>query len=596
MAKPNQNDLQKKWEDRINDAVKDREEWSRQFFVDKSRDYFEGKQNPGMGSEWIVINKIYSHMQAQLPSLYSVDPYFYVKLKKSYKPDAQSVVAYEQKGKIRQAYLNYLKGELDLKVKARLAIQDAHFAYGVLKVHFSADDQENPDSGAIMTGEDGNPMIEDGEFLYEPDTIPINEKYNVSRVHPDDFIWGCESGTLEDKWDWVAEKIRLTKEEARADKRIMQSRLEGATREKSTKEGTTKKDYQTDEQKGDEDVYVLWEIYDLKKKQWLMIADGSGRPVMKPQSLPPGVEDHPYAVLRFTLRDKSPYPIPPISQGIQVQYEYNSARSKVMVHRKRFNRKYEVFEQGLADPDMEIQKLESGEDGTIIRKQVAQQIVFPISDAPLDPQSYQEIMALNNDMVEILGGSDNMRGIARADTATEASLIDKRLEVREGDRMSLVIDWIKTVAKKLDQLVQANITRDEAVRITGPEGEAWKLVRTDDYEAIEGEFEYSVNVGATMPRLPQVERSQWLAFLQVVGNFPQLLTSKNLVKKMAELHHLEDDAMVDELVSIGKQMVQAQQQQQAPAAGVPTNNPITAAIGSAMGSMGGNANGGGAQV
>jgi hypothetical protein len=61
-----------------------------------------------------------------------------------------------------------------------------------------------------------------------------------------------------------------------------------------------------------------------------------------------------------------------------------------------------------------------------------------------------------------------------------------------------------------------------------------------------------------MPRLPQMERASWLAFLQLLGNVPALMTSKRLLKRMGELHHIEDETMLDELVNIGKQMMQAQ--------------------------------------
>ena len=75
-------DIQKTWDERITRAKKCREDWFDHFRVGLGRDYFEGKQNPGYPQEeWITINKIYAHLMAELPSLYSVDPYFYVRLK-----------------------------------------------------------------------------------------------------------------------------------------------------------------------------------------------------------------------------------------------------------------------------------------------------------------------------------------------------------------------------------------------------------------------------------------------------------------------------------------------------------------------------------
>ena len=581
--------LQEKWEARIKEACHEKEEWEKSFKVQMGIDYFEGKQNPGYPeNEWITVNKVYSHLQAQLPNLYSVDPFFYIKLKKSYKPDPNAIALYESMGKTRQGMLNYLKTELDLKSKARLGIQDAYFAFGVIKVHYYAEAMKNPSAGDYVKNESGEPILDDqGSYLEEPDEIPVNDHYCISRINPCDIVWDGEAGPLPDNWSFVAQKIKLTKAQAKKDKTISNQAIKNADLKKDEDEGPEGKGLDEDNE-----VYTVWEIYDLVEKKWLKIAMGAKNPVMKPQDLPPGVEDHPYSFLRFTLRSKSPYPIPPVSQGLSIQKEYNEARTKAMVHRKRFNRKYEVDVTGLEDADYELSKLESGDDGTIVRKNVPSQVVSSISDAPLDPQLYSEINLLNMDMVELFGSTDAARGIARSDSATEAALIDKRLEVREGDRLSLVIEWITNAAKKLDQLVQANITRDEAVKVTGPSGEIWQWIRTEDYEDIEGEYEYSVNVGATQPRLPQIERAQWLAFLQVVGNFPQLLTS---VKHMAEMHGIEDDNLIDELINIGRQMMQMQQQKEGGGGQLPGGSPIAAVLGQAFGDQGGNANGGGNQ-
>jgi hypothetical protein len=64
---------QKLWEDRIHRAKSVRSNWKKLFKVQLGLDYFEGKQNPGYPEEeWLTINKIYSHIKATLPSLYSV--------------------------------------------------------------------------------------------------------------------------------------------------------------------------------------------------------------------------------------------------------------------------------------------------------------------------------------------------------------------------------------------------------------------------------------------------------------------------------------------------------------------------------------------
>ena len=569
-------DAQQTWEENISRAKKVRKNWKDLFRVDLAVEYFDGKQNPGYpDEEWITLNKVYSHLKAQLPSLYSADPYFYVKVKRSYKPEVAYIQAFEQKAATRQAMLNYLKEELELKAKVRLCIQDAHFKYGVIKIHHTVDEVENKDAGMPIIGESGEVLYDDngGEIL-EPETIPVNERYRITRVHPDDFIWDEDAGPLSDSWKWVAERIRMPLETLKQDKRYNKQALkalegkgealgEEEKRREDRKKGgdvsgkTDRKDGKK-RTKNEPEIVALWEIYEIEKKRYHVIVEDGEIPLLYNEPTPKGIENHPYSILRFTLRDDSPYQHPPMSPGLDPQREYNVARSRIMTHRKRFNRKYEVYMQGLSSEE-EASKLESGDDGTLIRKLTSEKCINPIQDAPLDQQGYLELNFLNKDIIELMGGShDETRGIAGAESATQAGILEKRLEMKEGDAMSMVIDFVRDIARKLDQLVQAYITQDEAVRITGPEGERWAQIRVQDYEEIEGEFEYSVNVGATIPSLPHVERSQWIAFLTLLGGFPHLLLSPQLMKRMAEMHHIEDEAMLKELLDIGQKIMAGQ--------------------------------------
>lgn len=613
-----QSQLQKDWETRITRAKAVREEWAKEFRVELARSYFRGKQNPGWSNdEWITVNKIYAHLRDQLPTLYSVDPFFYVKLKRSFSPNPMDVVLWEQRGKIRQAYLNYLKGEVELKDKARLAILDAQFEYGVLKSHFSVEERENPDAGQPMRAEDGEtPLVdEDGGPLLEPERIPVNERYRLSRVHPADFLFDEDAGPLEDKWNWVAERILLTFEDAQADPKIKQAVLESAPpaseeqikRSETTrtglgrlfKSGNITRRRSSPRRKRDrpaeEDVWIAWEIYDLKHNQWLKIVEGASEPIIEPQAIPPGVEKHPYSILRFLLLEDTAYPLPPISQALDPQREYCTSRSQILRHRKRFNRKYEVVRQMLEDEDG-ASELETGDDGTMIFVN-ALGAISPIKDAPLDVQNYTELAALSNDMVEILG-SPAAEGLVKADSATQASLLDKRLDIREGDDLSIVRDFVIDVGRKIDMLVQANITRDEAVKVVGPQGEFWELVRAADFESIKGEFEYSVNVGASRPRLPHIERAQFLALLQVLAQFPHIMTSPALMKELMELHEIDNEVLVQELMKLGQQIVSGLMPMPGggSSSGVSEDNPITKVLGQALGQQGGTTNGGGSAL
>lgn len=555
------------WLDKIKRAQKVKDAWKEQFRCATAYEYFEGRQRPSWvpDDEWITVNLIYSSLQAQLPALYQTDPYFYVKLAKSYTPDPNLVAAWQVRGEIRQAMLNYLKGELSLKKKARLSILDAHFAYGVFKVHLYGDVEEPENAGKEIEGEDGPLTGEDGEALRYPAQVPARKRYCLSRIHPDDHLVDEDAGPLDEDVRWHAHRIRRPLEEVKEDKRYnedVRQRVQATElSDKDRQREQRKKGGMLERGKGSEkaDTVVTWEIYDCRENQWCVVAEGTEDGfLIDPAPVPPGTEGHPFVDLRFTLRDDSWYPIPPVSQWIDPQREYGELRSKLLVHRKRFNRKYWADKNQFSDHARAGEELTEGEDGTVIWvDQVAMGIppINPINDAPLDQQVHTELAYLRNDFSD-LAASPNQRGSAQGvDSATEAGILENRTRIKEGDRLSLVADFVCDIARKLDQLVQVHIDRDQAVRVIGPEGELWRVVRQEDYEEIDGEYEYSIDVGANTPQLPEIERAQFLSFLGLLKGFPQLLLAPDLLKEVAGMFHVVNQPMLAQLRQLGMQMM-----------------------------------------
>jgi len=563
------------WLERIQRAQKVKDEWRRLFRVGLCYDYFEGRQAPAGQEDYFIVNRIFSTLQAELPTLYSTDPYFYVKLATSYSVNPMDVAMFEKRAAVRQSMINYLKGELKLKQKARLSIFDAHFQFGVLKVHYYADLVDNPDAKKpiMLEGTEVPVMGETGQPLLEPPTIPANEAYKITRIHPDDFLVDADAGPLE--WSWRAQRIKVPIDDLKEDARYNKSaRLKVQAIELSDEAQKEKKFRQKGmaEKTADEtepDTAVVWELYNWKKNEWLVVAEGlNDEFLLDPGPLPPGIEGDPFIDLRFVMRDASWYPIPPISQLLDSQKATNEVRTKMVIHRKRFNRKYEAYAPAFDDPEGSAAKLEQGEDGTVLLKNQPQLAVNTIQDAPLDQNHIMELNLLNADFQELAVGSNQKGGGTSIDSATEAGIVEKRTQIREGDKIGLVGDFLADTGRKLDQIVEANITKDQAVKVAGgPNGEYWELVRTSDYDQIAGEYQYSINVGATTPQLPEIERAQWMAFLGLIAQAPWMAQSRGLVKKMAELHHIYDENLVNELVQLATGQIQMAAQQQAMKAG-----------------------------
>lgn len=73
-----------------------------------------------------------------------------------------------------------------------------------------------------------------------------------------------------------------------------------------------------------------------------------------------------------------------------------------------------------------------------------------------------------------------------------------------------------------------------------------------------------------------MERQQLLAFIRIIAQFPHLMLSRELMRMVADLFEFVDDALLDELHAVGKQIMAAQQQQRP---GAPGGNGVTASTG-----------------
>jgi hypothetical protein len=258
--------------------------------------------------------------------------------------------------------------------------------------------------------------------------------------------------------------------------------------------------------------------------------------------------------LRYTLRNDSWYPIPPLSQWLDPQKAYCERRSKVLVHNKRFIRKYQLNDGGFDDPELASRQLADGEDGTVIRSFAPGQHIWPVQDAPLDMQVHTEIAYSRNDFNELSVGPNQRGGTSGVDSATEAGILEQRAQIREGDWVSTVTDFLVLIGLKLDQQVQAHLTQDQSVRVHGPQGDQWFLVRTQDYEAINGEYEYAISVANRMPQVPEIERAQWMGFLGILASAPFLARSYYLLKETAQKFGLENEPLLKELHQLAQSM------------------------------------------
>lgn len=554
------------WLQRIERAAEVKKEWRERFRIDLAYDYYDGVCRPPWWSdeEWYTLPWVFEYVQAELPSLYAQDPYFYVKLKRTFQPAAEAILEYEARGKLRQSFLNYLKDEIHLKDACRSAIQDTLFQFGICKVYLESDVFENPSAGQPILTEDGEPLLQDGSPMEEPEILTADETYRIERLHPDDFLVDEDAGPTIHDVAWKAQRIvrsiEEVKEDLRYDKKARESiRATSISKGQEERQKRKKRGILFEKPSEEPDLAVLWEIYDLRKEEWLVVSEGSDRFLVEPSDLPAGIEGSPFVDLRFCRRDDSWYPIPIVSQMLDIMREACISRSQVVSHRKRFNRKYVLYRQAFDDAEQAAIQLTDGDDGTVLIADVnpGYAPIAPIQDAPLDGTNQYEMAALRSDFADIALGSNQRGSGSGVDSATEAGIIAAQTSIRQSDRQAQVVDFLTSIARKLDQLVQPTMTREQAVRVAGPQGEQWVVMDPRAYEDIEGEYEYAVSTGSTVPQVPEIERQQLMAFLASFGSIPQIFTDKQILQRVLDKFGLGDDeVLIDGLVRVATATMQ----------------------------------------
>lgn len=560
----------RKWVDIIEKGKKAKKVWSDSFRVDQLDKYYEGFQRPSWWPDnkesFMVINLLYANIKSQIDSLFSTTPQFYVRPSRSFsstKPEEMSLL--DEQASKRELVLNYYIKENNTKKEVRKCILDAFLSFGVIKTFYNPIYDKNPKAGEPILDSNGKPIINrtTGDIELQPSIILTKENFLIERRDSRNIYFDPFADSLENI-RWVAERIEYTLDEVKSNPIYTNT----ANLKPSTSvsiSSTTDGDRKTEDERkrgvidrttvnpdnNKEELIVCWEIYDIENNKVITIAEGHDEFLMNIDT-PPSIEKHPFVFLYFINRVNSPYPIPDIWHQLGPQDEYNITRNQIVTHRKRFSRKYEVLE-GAID-DKELTKLEEPYDGLVLKKKSDGPALQAIVDPPLDSAVYFDVEMLRKDFFDISGTVQEGQ-IAQIEKATTAQIVNDRMEARKRGKQLLVKEFMEEVGSKLMLLIENEIELSQRIAILGEGGVTWQNIHPSDFSG-QGEFLYEVSSGSMIPRSPAADREGWLALLQVINANPHIATSEVLLRKTAAMFQFEDKTLIQELVGIGKQMLQ----------------------------------------
>lgn len=629
---PEQRDTQTRledWRTLIGQARRVKKDWETAFQVERGESFLIGRQDPtGQG---LVLNHFWATWKTGMANLYYRAPKYFVRAK-----PGRANPASEQQAAVGEALLEAIatRGQ-NLKRAGKLAVQQAYFRIGVLKIIHDPRMEPNPSAGETiyarnpanepilspLTGEP-EPLRDPrtGEKILEPDELMTDQVYRWQWIDAANMLLPDEGPDME-QWTWLGEEVTVPLAWAKADPRFPKDLRAHLVANTTLSTPDTARPKKLRESVTRPELFRYCECYDLIEKKWYVLADGQNvDDFLVEDDLPEWIEDHPYAILLgytpIQGPEPSPWPMPHVFPWLDPQTEYNVRRRQMMEGAKRSSRKGLFEENTFVDFDEAKKALE--DPGDLVWAKVSDLMRPPkILEAPdLNPAIYKDYVALQADWRQITGQTGARLSSPDADTATEASFVERQASLRDGDMQDAISDWLAIAGQKMFQCVKKTLTLDLWIQlremgdkdiqtylqrvygidpqmlqtVPGLQREVRQRYGTQKWQQIsredlEFEADVTVQIGSTRPKNLEAEKRSWLQFLQILGANPAIALNPTLLRETLAKFEIDSDVIVDELTATAKKMVEINANQagrnQGSAPGTPNGagNPVLSAAG-----------------
>lgn len=541
----------RKWQSRIEAARKIRDDNLKN--LNKLIDFYEGihwhLDDPEIPllKDNVTVNLIFANIKKEIPYLYFQNPSPIINASRS----EFELGAFSLQHLLR-SYAKYNLGT-ELKKHVRLAILDAKFAYGCLKVSYTPRFGVNPNFGnpVILDKVNNVPVFlinENGNIVLEDESeILVSELYYIERISPREILMDPSCRNFPERAKWIAQEIvkplrylednDLYKNTNRIKPNAELADIYRENLNKTNEEVTAVRNLADPE---DTQLVRFCEIYDLENNKLLCLPDGNNE-FIREENRDIG---SPFSFLKFNEKPDSFYGVSDVAQEVPINKEINVSRSLMVTHMRRSARKYFIGRDTFngVDRDKGIEDLKNPDDMTIVEIGDYDKPPAPIQQAAQDATVYQNVYMGRMDYNEVSGGTEASRGVSeRRKTGQEAGYQESHLVVRRTDKQSLVADFIVDTYKNLALLMQKTLTLPQAVKIVGEKGIFWAEVKNRD---IQGEFFFDVEVSEMRPQIPEIDKQEINEFVFALSNIlnsivanpilPMVFNIQGLVKEFAK--------------------------------------------------------------
>lgn len=454
---------------RIATAKEFKKKWEDNYEVDRAHDYVRGFQRDAsdeydaQGDRKYQINKILAALKTRVPALFYYFPYARVKPTFGRQDSVGSQVS--DRAQLLQDTINTIirQPKTRFKPETMMALKEAHWSFGVIEIGYEAEWGENPfaqkplliENDDVRKDLEGVGLIpEEGSYeeeLQKLQEVPHSETFFTRHIPARQFLVATNDKSATERQDWVGYWEWMYVEDVKRCPAYQYTEDLKASAKMATEGGTVDQDLIPtirDDQGKDipPDMVRVWKIWDQRQKKRYVIAEGHDR-ILR-------VSDYyylPLAILRFEVVPGEWYPIPPISQQLTEQDEFNDSREWLRIVRKGTRPRYVYDKQ--AFPSDELEKLETDEFFTMVG----------VENQNLDPIRPVQMPAISDAVMRTLALADSgfaeqaasspvdrlTRGAGGKPTATEVEAMGQKGDVRDSYEQQEVAEWLGVICYAL---------------------------------------------------------------------------------------------------------------------------------------------------
>jgi hypothetical protein len=498
----------------------------------------------------MYVNFVYSFVETIAPTIFSGDIRGVADAKN---PDSEGTA------KHIEAVTNYWALELGLRDDFKLCRWDRFFSNTYFLSEWDYEDREVEKENILFVNPlTGEPVI--GDPLKE--TEVIRDQPLAKRLDPRDVILDPDSKSRkEDRW----RGYRMVIPYAEFEKMDVSKKSKKDIKPEAMPQEATRLGGDT-EQGVNQEWVTLWKIYDLANEKILLLRDRGdcGQDVVDEKDWPFDFEVEgdrfPITVLEAKMDAESPYGFSEFKAFWAQIQERNKIRTTIQSTTRRQRPKY--LNKGSVNDEDQINKFTNAKIGEVVNMNNPEALMLaPIHQLPAEVYNFD---AMSGDDLINTSGFYEYNQDSIADTATEASLLATRSNIRKAETKQDFERFISRVLAKIAALCQQFMDASVAVKIKNPKNPKDLLWLQASKEDIQGEFNWTFKPGVMAHKDEGLRRQQTLKFAEIMAGNPNV-DQRWLAEKLTEAFEFDDSGALRPLEDIEKEKMMAQEAQAAEA-------------------------------